>query len=65
MSEHKIEAWLDDKQIVNADTTGRKIGIRSEVELSKPLGFSTWRTTGAIRTIRLRQLATDQSTTPK
>ncbi len=56
VTEQKIEAWLDDKQIV--ETAGRKIGIRSEVELSKPLGVSTWNTTGAIKSIRLRQLTT-------
>ena len=52
----KIEAWIDDKQIVNVETAGRKIGIRVEVEPSKPLGIATWRTTGAVRSIRLRKL---------
>ena len=49
----KIEAWIDDKQIVDVETAGRKIGIRWEVEKSKPLGIATWCTTGAIRNVKL------------
>lgn len=56
VTESSIQAWLDDKQIVEVSTVGRKIGIRSEVDPSKPLGISTWRTTGAIRNIRMRKL---------
>jgi hypothetical protein len=56
VTEHRIEAWLDNKQIVDCDTTDRKIGIRGEVDPSKPLGISTWRTTGAIRNIRFRKI---------
>ena len=52
----KIEAWLDDKQIVDVVTTDRKIGIRIECDLSKPLGIATWRTTGAVRAVRVRKL---------
>lgn len=53
----KTEAWLDDEQIVDLTTAGRQIGTRIEVEPSKPLGIATWRTTGALRKIRLRKLA--------
>ncbi len=52
----KIEAWLDDQNIVDVATTGRKISIRSEVELSQPLGVASWMTGAAIRNIRLRRL---------
>ena len=51
----RIEAWLDDEKIISAVTTDRHIGIRHEVELSKPLGIATWRTTGAIRNIQMRK----------
>lgn len=53
----RIEAWLDDEELVNIETTGRKIDIRPEVDLSQPLGIATWCTSGAIRNIRLRPLA--------
>ena len=52
----RIEAWLDDEELVNIETTGRKIDIRAEVDLSQPLGIATWQTAGAIRNIRLRKL---------
>lgn len=48
-----IQAWIDDDQLVKVKTTGREIGIRSEVEKSRPLGVATWRTTGAIRNVNL------------
>ncbi len=52
----KIEAWLDDRQIINQDLKGRKIGTRIEVDLSRPLGVASWRTKSALRDFRLRRL---------
>ena len=52
----RIEAWLDNEQLVYLDTTGRDIDIRIEVELSQPLGIASWMTTGAVRNIKLREL---------
>ena len=56
VTDTKIEAWLEGKKIVNLKTKGRKLSIRIEVEPSKPFGFSTWQTTGALRNIRIRSL---------
>jgi len=53
---NKIEAWLDGEELVNVVTTGRIIEVRPEVDASQPLGIATWRTTGAIRNIRLQKL---------
>ncbi len=52
----KIQAWLDDRQIISQDLKGNKITVRMEVEPSKPLGVATWKTKGALRDIRLRRL---------
>lgn len=52
----RITAWLDEKQIVDVSIANRRVGIRIECEPSRPLGIATWRTTGAIRDIRLRKL---------
>jgi hypothetical protein len=52
----KIEAWLDERQIVNQDITGKKIDTRIEVEPSKPLGVASYRTKAALRDIRLKRL---------
>ncbi len=57
VTDKKIEAWLDDKQIVEQDLKGKKIGIRYEVEPSKPFGFASFQTTAALRKIRIRSLA--------
>jgi hypothetical protein len=52
----KIEAWLDDRQIITQDLKGNKIDIRLEMDLSKPLGVASWKTKSALRDIRLRRL---------
>jgi hypothetical protein len=56
VTKSKITAWLDDQNIIDVDTTGKRISIRSEVELSQPLGVATWITGAAIREIKLRRL---------
>lgn len=56
VTQMKIEVWLDQEQVVDVDYSDKKVGTRIEVELSKPLGFSTFRTTGAIRHIKLTHL---------
>jgi hypothetical protein len=57
VTEKKIEAWIDGKLILEQDLEGKKIGIRYEVEPSKPFGFACWQTTAALRNIRIRSLA--------
>jgi len=52
----KIEAWLDLSKIIDVNLAGREISTRIEVEPSKPFGLATWRTTGAVRDLRLRRL---------
>lgn len=52
----RIQVWLDDEDLVDVDITGRKIGIRLEMDLCQPLGIATWVTTGAVRNIRLKKL---------
>jgi hypothetical protein len=49
-----IRAWLDDEPLVDVATAGRRIGIRPEVDPSRPLGIASFRTRAAIRAIRLR-----------
>ena len=57
VTKEKLEAWVDDKQIVDLEVENRKISMRSgEIELSAPLGIATYATTGVIRKIRYRNL---------
>jgi hypothetical protein len=58
ITEKRIQAWIDDERMVNVETTGRKIGIRWEVEPSRPLGIASWRTTAAIRNVVLNVFTT-------
>jgi hypothetical protein len=53
----RIQAWLDDRRIIDAPTTGRRIGIRPEVELSRPLGIAAYRTRAAVREIETRAVS--------
>lgn len=57
VTKDKIAAWIDGKQVVDLDTKDRKITIRAECDPCRPFGIATWRTTGAVRNIRLRLLA--------
>jgi len=52
----RIRAWIDDKQVVDADIKGRKLSVRSEMLDSRPLGSASWQTTSALRNIRIREV---------
>ena len=56
VTDAKIEAWIDDRQIVDQSREGRKFSVRGEVDLSRPLGIATWETTGAVRNVRMREI---------
>jgi hypothetical protein len=56
----RLQAWLDDEQIVDADTADKRISTRVEVSASKPLGIATYMTKGAYRNIRIRGLTPDE-----
>jgi hypothetical protein len=57
VTKDKIEAWLDDKQMADVETQGRRISIRPEVELSRPLGVSSFATTAALRDLKIKRVA--------
>ncbi|NMC37643.1 MAG: DUF1080 domain-containing protein [Bacteroidales bacterium] len=49
----KIEASIDSVTVVDFTIGTKKLSVRPEVELSRPFGIASWRTTAAIRNIRL------------
>lgn len=53
----RILAWIDGERIIDESIVDTEISIRAEVELSCPLGISTYQTTGAIDYIKLRKLS--------
>jgi len=60
VTKEKIEAWIDDEKMVDVETKDRKLSIRFECDLCRPLGVSTWMTTGAVRNLRLRELKAEE-----
>ncbi|MDP4222191.1 MAG: DUF1080 domain-containing protein [Bacteroidota bacterium] len=51
-----ILAWIDDEKVVDFTIGDNILSIRPEVELSRPFGIASWRTTAAIRNIRVVRL---------
>ena len=57
VTQNKIEVWIDEKKLIDVETTGRKISLRpGDIEMSKPFGITSWQTTGALREIKLRRI---------
>jgi hypothetical protein len=57
VTKNRIQSWIDSKNVVDFDTTDRRLTIRLECEASKPFGIAAWDTTGAVRDIRVRLLS--------
>lgn len=56
VTKKKIEAWVDDKQMIDVNIEGKKISTRNEVDLSKPLGFAAWQSGAEIRKVEIREI---------
>lgn len=56
VTESRIEAWIDEQKVIDFNTAGKKLSIRPEVTLSRPLGIASWNTTAGVRNIRMRRL---------
>ena len=54
----RITAWIDDRQVINVEIAGRTIGLRpGPTKLCIPLGFMSYNTAGAVRKIEYRRLS--------
>jgi hypothetical protein len=60
VTKEHIQCWIDKEKVVDLELKDRKISIRSEVDLSRPFGIASWRTTAAIKNIRVRSLRPDE-----
>lgn len=55
--EEHLQAWIDDKQVVDAHTEEQKLSLRSgPIEECAPFGLATWLTQAELRGVRWRQL---------
>lgn len=58
VTDDRIEAWIDGRRVVAVTVGGRTISLRpGDIKLSTPLGFASYNTTGGIRKIEYRPLA--------
>lgn len=65
VTEQKIEAWIEQKKVVDLVTTGRKFSLPpGEVERSKPLGIASWMTSAALRGMEIRHVNAPDSSEP-
>ncbi|NIO36058.1 MAG: DUF1080 domain-containing protein [Planctomycetales bacterium] len=53
----RIEVWIDQRQVIQLETAGRRFDVWWEQEPVRPLGIATWHTAAALRNIRLQRLA--------
>ena len=60
VTRERIEAWIDDQNMVDVNTKDRKISIRVECDPCRPFGICTYNTVGAARDIRVRTLTADE-----
>lgn len=56
VTDEKVEAWVSDEKLVDFTIGKSRLSLRSEVESSVPFGITTYKTTGAIRDIRLKYI---------
>jgi len=57
VSDARIDAWIDGKQVVRQERKDHKCDLRMECDPCRPLGICTWNTKGAVKNIRLRELS--------
>jgi len=56
-----LEAWIDTDKVVDLKTKGRALSLRpGEIESSKPFGFATWASGGALKNIKLKKLKPEE-----
>jgi len=57
VADGKVECWLNDKQMVDVELEGKRIGTRIEVDANKPLGVCCYNTETGLKDIKIKRLA--------
>jgi len=57
---NRLQAWIDKDQMVDVDIKEKKVSTRFEVDVTKPLGISTYRTKSAIRNFQWRPIKVEK-----
>jgi hypothetical protein len=57
VTESRIRGWIDGELVIDADITGRRVGLRpGEIDLCTPLGFASYSTVAGLRKVEYRRL---------
>lgn len=56
VTDEKIEAWVDDEQIVDFTIGNHTLSVRMEVLWSQPFGVCSWRTKAAIKNFYVEKI---------
>jgi hypothetical protein len=57
VTKNRIRCWIGEDPVIDADITGRQVGLRAgEIDLCTPLGFATYSTVGGLRKVEYRKL---------
>ncbi|MDB4772871.1 DUF1080 domain-containing protein [Verrucomicrobiales bacterium] len=60
VTDTRLDAWIDKKQVVKLLHTGRRMGMRfGEIEECVPIGIATFQTKAAIKNIRIKSVEPD------
>jgi hypothetical protein len=57
VTNNRIEAWIDREKMVDLDTSDVTLSLHLASRPSRPFGFSSYDTAGAVRDVRLRELS--------
>jgi hypothetical protein len=56
VGDEHLQAWIDDRQVVDAQTEGQKLSLRvGPIEDCAPFGLATWLTCAEVRGVRWRK----------
>lgn len=57
VGKERLQAWIDDRQVVNAHTEGQRLSLREgPIEDCAPFGLATWETSAELRGVKWRKL---------
>lgn len=52
----RIECWIDDERLIDADILGKKIAVRGDTNLCRPFGVCSFQTDAEIKGFKIRTL---------
>lgn len=57
VGKERLQAWIDDRQVVDAHTEGQRLSLREgPIEDCAPFGLATWETRAEVRGVKWRKL---------